>query len=85
MIRVTIRFKVNDPHVARSLVKSMEPDNLSAPPSVRIRAAIRGGHVVTCMECSKGLETLIATVDDLLVCLDAAYKTLVVVKDEERA
>jgi hypothetical protein len=83
MIRLTISFNVNNPQVARSLVKSIEPDNLSAPPSVRIRITRRGGDVVTYVECNKGLETLIATVDDLLVCLDAAYKTLVVVKNEE--
>ncbi|MBS7623362.1 hypothetical protein KEJ39_06785 [Candidatus Bathyarchaeota archaeon] len=84
MMRVTISFNVNNPQVARSLIKSIEPDDLSAPPTVKIRTARRVGDVVSYVECGRGLETLIATVDDLLVCIDAAYRTLVAVKNEEQ-
>ena len=83
MMKATISIKTSSPRISRSLSKSMVPDNLSAPPSTRIDTRTRGGIVISAV-CSKSLETLIATIDDLLVCMDAAYKTLEVVEDEKR-
>lgn len=85
MMKATISIKTGSPRISRSLAKSIEPDNLSALPSVRIRTRTKRDIVVSSVVCSKSLETLIATIDDLLVCMDAAYKTLEIVKDEERA
>ena len=85
MMKATINIKTGSPGIARSLANSIEPDNLSAPPSVKIRTRTKGSIVISSVVCRKSLETLIATVDDLLVCMDAAHKTLDVIEDEERA
>lgn len=84
-MKATINIKTGSPRIARSLANSIEPDNLSALPSVGIRTRIKRDTVISSVVCTKSLETLIATVDDLLVCVDAAYKTLEVIEDEKRA
>jgi tRNA threonylcarbamoyladenosine modification (KEOPS) complex Pcc1 subunit len=66
---------------AKAIAKAVSPDNLSAPPGLRIRSFVEGSKVVTEIKCEKTFGTLLATVDDLLSCIQAAEKALRSVKE----
>ncbi len=75
MIRATIKVKVSDLAMSRSLIKSTEPDNVKMK-----------GLRVTCRATPKmasfniffdgRIETFISTLEDLLRCIQAAEGTL---------
>jgi hypothetical protein len=83
MIKITINFKVKNSRISRSIANAIQPDNLSAPPSVKIKTKTER-NIVRSIVSSKNPETLLATIDDLLVCMDAAYKTLEGVETAKR-
>jgi len=57
---------------ARSIRDAISPDNIGAPPGVRIDVEVEGSTLLLKIECSRGIPTLIATVDDLLSCIQAS-------------
>lgn len=57
-------------------MKAISPDNVQAPADLKITAR-RFGRSVKISILSKRLETLIATMDDLLSCVQATERTLV--------
>jgi len=57
---------------ARSIRDAISPDNIGAPPGVRIDVEVEGSTLVLKVECSRGIPTLVATVDDLLSCIQAS-------------
>ena len=57
---------------ARSIGDAISPDNIGAPPGVGIDVEVEGSTLRLRVECSRGIPTLIATVDDLLSCIQAS-------------
>lgn len=58
--------------VAAAVARALTPDNLVAPKGMAISTKTRGKKVVTIIELDGRLETLIATIDDLLACTQTA-------------
>jgi hypothetical protein len=65
---------------AEAIAKAVSPDNLKTPSGLKVRTFRKGRFVVTLIECKQKLETFIATIDDLLSCIQTAEKTLGVVR-----
>ncbi len=84
-MKMTINIRHQSAKISKSIAKSIEPDNLLAPSTVRIKTKRWRNVTATSITCSGSLETFIATIDDLLLCMDAARKTLEAIKDEEPA
>lgn len=61
---------------AEAIAKAVSPDNLKTPLGLDVKTLRKGRFVVTLIECKKRLETFIATIDDLLSCIQTAEKTL---------
>jgi len=61
---------------AEAIAKAVSPDNLKTPPGLKVKTLRKGRFVVTLIECKQKLETFIATIDDLLSCIQTAEKTL---------
>jgi len=61
---------------AEAIAKAVSPDNLKTPPGLKVKTLRKGRFVVTLVECKQKLETFIATIDDLLSCIQTAEKTL---------
>ena len=75
MIRAQIRISTPNKVTSRSLVASVEPDNLNMKGlKVRGRALDRSAYFT--LEFGGKIETFISTLDDLLRCLQAARETL---------
>ena len=65
---------------AEAVAKAVSPDNIEVPPGLYIETARNGSDVLTKVECQTRLQTLIATLDDLLACVSVAEKTFNIAK-----
>ena len=61
---------------AEAIAAALQPDNLQAPKGVRVRTRVDNGRVTTLVELDGRIETLLATLDDLLACTSTAEDML---------
>ncbi len=59
---------------AKAIASSIEPDNRDSPKEVKIKTGKSGKKVETEIEMDGRIETLIATLEDLLSCISTAEK-----------
>ena len=55
---------------------AIAPDNLGAPEGMSIDARVDGGTLSVTVKSSRGLGSLVSTLDDLLSCIQAAEAAL---------
>ena len=75
-----IRLSYGNEREAEAVAKAVSPDNVEVPSGLYIETVRNGSEVLTKVECQKRLQTLIATLDDLLACVSVAEKTFKVAK-----
>ena len=75
-----IRLTYQNTREAEAVAKAVSPDNLEVPPGLQIETVRNGSDVLTTIECQTRLQTLIATLDDLLACVSVAEKTFDIAK-----
>ena len=75
-----IRLLYRNEREAEAVAKAVSPDNVEVPQGLLIETARNGSEVYTKVECQTRLQTLIATLDDLLACVSVAEKTFKVAK-----
>jgi len=68
----TVTIQYVDQRTAEAILRAIEPDNLTTPEGVKIEAEASGGVVTINLECRRGVGSLVATLDDLLSCIQAA-------------
>ncbi len=74
--RVEITLSYKDPETAASIREATVPDNQGTPPGVKIHATTEDATLHITVTATTGMAPLIATVDDLLSCIQAAEKAL---------
>jgi tRNA threonylcarbamoyladenosine modification (KEOPS) complex Pcc1 subunit len=72
----TVTIQYVDQRTAEAILRAIEPDNLATTGGVKIDAEASGGVVTINVECSRGIGSLVATLDDLLSCIQAAEAAL---------
>lgn len=72
---IYILFKKVD--IAHSILEAISPDNLQAPPGVVVETNVEDSRLHLTISCVGGIKSLIATVDDLLSCVQAAERALI--------
>ncbi|MCJ7613570.1 KEOPS complex subunit [Candidatus Bathyarchaeota archaeon] len=75
-----IRLCYKNEREAEAVAKAVSPDNVEVPQGLCIKTVRNGSDVHTTVECQTRLQTLIATIDDLLACVSVAEKTFKVAK-----
>ena len=75
-----IRLSYKNEREAEAVAKAVSPDNVEVPQGLHIKTSRSGSEVYTKIECQTRLQTLIATLDDLLACVSVAEKTFKVAK-----
>jgi tRNA threonylcarbamoyladenosine modification (KEOPS) complex Pcc1 subunit len=65
---------------AQAISLAVSPDNMQVPKGLSVKTTRKASQVNTKIECQKRLQTLIATVDDLLACVSIAEKAFKVAK-----
>lgn len=74
--RVQITLPYKDPETAASIREATGPDNQGTSPGVTIHTTTEGATLHITVTATTGMASLIATVDDLLSCIQAAEKAL---------
>ena len=69
-------LRYNDEETARAVVEAVSPDNYQALEGLELSVERRKTEITVKVHCSKGVGSLISTLDDLLSCLATAEKTL---------
>ena len=75
-----IRLSYKNEREAEAVAKAVSPDNVEVPQGLVIETVRSGSEVITKMECQTRLQTLIASLDDLLACVSVAERTFEVAK-----
>lgn len=71
-----IMIDLEDERIAEAISKGLEPDNKTAPKDLKVKSRNRETLLWIEAEVRDRPETLKATLDDLILCLQAAYNTL---------
>ena len=79
-MKAEIRLSYGNEREAEAVAKAVSPDNVEVPPGLYVETVRKGSDVLTKVECQTRLQTLIATIDDLLACVSVAEKTFKVAK-----
>ncbi|KXB00531.1 hypothetical protein AKJ44_00870 [candidate division MSBL1 archaeon SCGC-AAA261F17] len=66
----------DDESISQTISSSLEPDNIQAPENVKIKTTRDGNKVITEIEVDGRIETLLATLEDLLSCTSTAEKVI---------
>ena len=75
-----IRLSYENEREAEAVAKAVSPDNVEVPSGLYVKTVRNGSEVHTKVECQTRLQTLIATLDDLLACVSVAEKSFTVAK-----
>jgi hypothetical protein len=74
---IILKYKNN--REAEAVSKAVSPDNVKVPPGLYVKTVRKGSNVHTIISCQTKLQTLIATLDDLLACVSVAEKSFKIV------
>ena len=75
-----IRLCYKNEREAHAVSQAISPDNLEVPTGLCVETTTKAIEVYTIINCEKSLQTLIATIDDLLACASVAEKAFNVAK-----
>ncbi len=67
-MRAEISCSYDGDRAPKAVARSLEPDNLRLPRGLAVSTKARGNKVVSLIELEGSMETLLATLDDLLAC-----------------
>ncbi len=73
---VELKIHLEDRAKALALLKALEPDNRILPSGLTMRSELSGSTLIIRIESNVKLETLLNTLDDLLMCFSVAEKCL---------
>lgn len=76
-----IRLSYQNEREAEAVANAVSPDNMEVPSGLYVKTVRNGSDVLTRIKCQTRLQTLIATIDDLLACVSVAEKTFTVAKN----
>jgi len=79
-LEAEIRLSYENEREAEAVATAVSPDNVEVPPGLYVKTVRKGSNVLTRVECQTRLQTLIATIDDLLACVSVAEKAFTVAK-----
>jgi len=79
-LEAEIRLSYKNEREAEAVAKAVSPDNVEVPSGLYIETVRNGSDVITKVKCQTRLQTLIATIDDLLACVSVAEKSFTIAK-----
>ena len=70
--RIKIERDYGDEGTARKVIEAVQPDNCEAPPGTIISMGTNNGALIIEVSSTSPLNSFLRTVDDLLLCIQAA-------------
>ncbi len=74
--RADLRVAFCDDRESEGALRSLLPDNEPLPPGLSVEMVIEGRELVVKVRCERGVDSLLATLDDLLASLNLAERVL---------
>ncbi|KXB02576.1 hypothetical protein AKJ43_01430 [candidate division MSBL1 archaeon SCGC-AAA261D19] len=75
-MKASISCFYEDESTSQAIASALQPDNLQAPEGVDVKTFRKEGQVVTKVKVDGRIETLLATLDDLLSCTSTAEEMI---------
>jgi len=76
LVESSILIKYSNSDIAKTILNAVNPDNFLAPKDLRITMTISDDTILININSSKGIGSLLNTLDDLLECISVAEKVL---------
>jgi hypothetical protein len=70
-VKATVTTHYTDASTARSIEAALKADNQAAPRPLHITSRVKGKQVVSTITGAQDIDSLLGTIDDLLLCLIA--------------
>ena len=70
-MKATVTTHYADASIARSIEAALKADNRAAPRPLHITSQVKGKQVVSTITGAQDIDSLLGTIDDLLLCLIA--------------
>jgi Transcription factor Pcc1. len=74
--RAELRVVFCDDRESEGALRSLLPDNEPLPPGLSVEMVVEGRVLVAEIRCERGVDSLLATLDDLLASLNLAERVL---------
>jgi hypothetical protein len=74
--KAEVTVEMRSKKLSEAIAESLSPDNQNVPKGLKVKTSAQGKRVISTVACNKKIETFLATLDDLLSCLQTAEKTL---------
>jgi hypothetical protein len=75
-VSATASLKYRDQATAQSILEAITPDNTEASQGTSIRAHVEDATLLITVNCTRGVGSLLATLDDLISCIQSAETAL---------
>jgi len=72
----TVTIEYRDQRTAEAILTAIEPDNRQVPDGIEIEAEAVDGALIVRVDCVRGIGSLVASLDDLLSCVQAAERAI---------
>lgn len=79
-----IAIHYGDGETASAVSAAVLPDNIHVPQGIRVGTRAEGKILRLSVQCSRGIGSLVATLDDLLSCVQAAERAISGVRPMDR-
>jgi len=73
--KAVIEILFEDAHMAEVMFKTLLPDNKPLPKGLKLSMKNVGEKLIIMVECEKGLNTFLSTIDDILASASLTEKT----------
>ncbi len=61
---------------ANQVLNAINPDNSPLPPGISIQTSVEQNRLLIRIECERGIDSLRATVEDIMSAIDLSLRTL---------
>ncbi len=75
MSNAHVEMEFEDAHIAEIVFKALLPDNKPLPTGLEVSAELEGKRIIFKVYCQRPLQSLLATIDDILSMAKIAEQT----------
>ena len=74
LAEIQIEFKSNED--ATHVLNAINPDNTPLPPGISIQTGVEEKRLLFKIECERGIDSLRATIEDIMSAIDLSVRTI---------
>lgn len=71
----TINLEFQSPEIAKRVLDAISPDNTPLPAGLAIECTVDNIHLLVRIECERSIESLGATLEDIMSAIDLSIRT----------